>query len=174
MGVNLFKWFRPPPQMLVLEDCWLPDDLSTFIKANLKIWNPENFDQRLDRLQHATVIRDLSTRQIVGCACIKLPFSEYKKKIFEKARVPDKRHQYKGEFGYVAVDKNYRKLGLGKLICNRAVAYWFRSPEPIYSIIDNHNRAMRKILISLDFIEMGTTFPSELEPHKMLTLYVKD
>jgi ribosomal protein S18 acetylase RimI-like enzyme len=169
MEVNPFNWFRPPPKVFTIEQC-TTDEFSTFLKSRVKIWNPDNFEQRRNRLHEVFIARDAATNQIVGCAAIKEPFSLYKKKIFKRARVGKKRHRYALEFGYVAIDKNYQRMGLGRAICRKTL----ETEVAMFSTLRNDNVAMYKILISLGFTKCGFDFTSELEPNQMLSLYVKE
>lgn len=107
---------------------------------------------------------------LIGTAAIKMPFAGHHQNEFAKANVAPLAASYPYELGWVVVDSAYRKQGHGRTLVSHAIDQL--DCHAVYATTKSNS--MRTMLSEFGFRPLGDTYPSELDPKVLLSLYGRE
>ena len=112
-----------------------------------------------------------SEEKLVSCGALKIPTSEYKRKIFmerAKSDYPYDHIQY--ELGWIVTDETYRGRGLCRNIVKTLLQCDEIKEEPLYATTRQDNYSMQNILKCNGFYESGDSFKSKCGDYDLILL----
>ena len=108
-----------------------------------------------------------NTNEIEAIGALKIPYDQYKSKVFRKSKTQLNPSDFKYELGWV-VSLNKGK-GIGKSITNILSQH----KSKIYATVRSENIGMNKIMNSIGLIKEGIEYESE-RGNYLNILYIKD
>lgn len=135
------------------------DKFDAFLKLVEK--GGEVISNRLkDRTKNAKLLAFCHNgEQLVGVGALKNPAKTYKEKTFKKAGHPEKSENFKYEFGYLYVEEEYRKQGVGKRIF--AALQEKIEMKEVFATVREENKIMVSFLKKYGFEKLGHSYKSE-------------
>ena len=117
---------------------------------------PEGLTQRIRNASRLLFLRD-PDRQLVGVGALKYPRSEYRERVFAKARATAPAGRYRVELGWVVVAKSHQGRGLSARIIGELLALAMN--ENVFATTRVDDRAMR-FASAYGFEPNGNPYPS--------------
>ena len=106
-------------------------------------------------------------QNLIGTAAIKRPTEDHRRGEFSKAKVVELADAYPFELGWVVVDENHRRCGLGRRLVAEAIA-----SSPGFGVFaTTKSDQMRRMLVEFGFAALGQPYRSVLNPEAKLTLF---
>ena len=135
------------------------DKFNTFLKLVEK--GGEVISNSLkDRIKNAELLAFCYIgEQLVGVGALKNPAKTYKEKSFRKAGYPEEAENFKYEFGYLYVEEEYRKHGVGKGIW-AALKNKIDAKE-VFATVREENKIMVSFLKKYGFEKLGNNYNSK-------------
>jgi GNAT superfamily N-acetyltransferase len=99
-----------------------------------------------------------SGRRLAGVAALKIPRSEYRRKVFSAAQASTPARSFQLEFGWAVVLPQFRGLGIAKSLLRELLAK--NAATGTFATTNEDNRFMQKILQDSGFQLTGQPFRS--------------
>lgn len=119
--------------------------------------------------QAASLITAYVDGKLIGTAAIKRPHPGHRRDEFAKAGAMPHADSFPLELGWVVVHPDHRQRGLGRAMVAAAVSAAPR--EGLYAT--TKTEGMKRILARLGFEKLGSEYPSALNTHVPVTLFVR-
>jgi len=145
-------------------DEWLKKDFISLVKEGGKV-DPAGLRKRIDRSYRLGFC--IRRKETLAVAALKVPYKDYKQRMFYKAGVERLHLQFSYELGWCFTKENVRCKGC----CSRIIEELFKNTGvPCYATCGYTNEVMQHILKKNGFVQEGQRFRGELED---LVLYVR-
>lgn len=108
---------------------------------------------------------------LTGVGALKIPQESYKEKVFEKIGFPEESENYLYEFGYLYIEKEYRKKGISKKILHSLLKTV--NSKKIFVTIREENKIMGSFLSGYGFEKLGKSYNSQRGGYKLECFILK-
>jgi len=125
-------------------------------------------EERVERAKKLVLLYDDAT--LAGTAAIKDPTPGYRRRVFQKAQVPDLEHAYRLELGYVVVEKDYKGRKLSRLLVEAALEGF--TSTALFATSRADRERMHRTLARYSFSRVGEAYMSDEEQCDVL-LFVR-
>lgn len=126
--------------------------------------DPNTIEKLLHKNPVLAMIFD--NKRIISIGCMKIPFKNHKKYVFEKSKSTLNPNDYSLELGWLVTDENYRRKGYCELIIQELLVKF--SNKKIYATTQQNNEKIQSILEKNNFKISGQEFPSKIGNYKLL------
>ena len=130
--------------------------------------NPDSFPDLFKKAPLLSIAKKEGT--LIATAAIKTPNKSHHTKILGLAEVSSAQETYLKALGWIVVDPNYRRKGLGGSLVERLLQ---EENDALYASVREDNFGMIKILKKYHFSKLGNAYCSEKSTSKKIQLFVR-